>query len=215
MYRSSADTISFSTGGTNRLSINSTGSSTFYNTVNVGSGTAGELRVYANAGAESFRVVTSVVRSATIKALTTGSAANVFISSSNNTMYRSTSSLKYKRDVEDMWAEEADKIYDMSPKYYRSATGNDPEHHSYFGLIAEELEPIEPRIVVLGPGPDCECPEDPDDPGHIEVHTDECLQPEGVAYDRLVPHLIVLAKRYRDQITDLETRLQLLEKATA
>ena len=214
MYRSSTDTLSFSTGGANRLSINSTGISTFYNKVYIGSGTAGEIRVFASGGSESLRVAGTVVRSSNIWNLTTGNAANVYIAA-NNTIYHSTSSLKYKRDVEDMWAEEADKIYDMTPKYYKSATGNDPEHHSYFGLIAEELEPIEPRVVQLGPGPDCECPEDPDDPGHIEVHTDECLQPEGVAYDRLVPHLIVLAKRYRDQITDLETRLQLLEKATA
>ena len=57
--------------------------------VTAGSG-SGDLRMHGANGIESFRAVTSVVRAANIVNLTTSSAANVRISSSNNSMYMST-----------------------------------------------------------------------------------------------------------------------------
>ena len=142
--------------------------------------------------------------------LTASSAANVF-SSSNGYLYRSTSSIKYKTDVEDLEDSYADHVLQMRPVWYRSTTGNDPTDFSYYGLIAEEVAAIDPRLVHFGPTPDCICPDDPDNPD-ATAHTPECLtEPEGVQYDRLVPHLISVAQRQAAELAALTARLDALE----
>ena len=176
----------------------------------VGDGTtAGSFRVHATRGGESFRVVGTVVRSANIVNLTTASAANVFISTANNSMYRSTSSAKYKTDIETLEDEYADIVFELRPVWYRSTTGNDPEEYSYYGLIAEEVAQVDPRLVHFGATADCGCVEDED--GHIE-HEQACLtEPEGVFYERLVPHLINVVQRQQTQIDALTARIEALE----
>ena len=172
----------------------------------VGDGTAnGSFRVHAANGGESFRVVTSVVRAANIVNTTSASAANVYINSSNNTIYMSTSSGRYKTDIEDLEDSYADKLLDLRPVWFRSLCEDDPEEYSYYGLIAEEVEEVEPRFVAYGPSDDCEClPDDEDDPDHVEHHLEGCLIPQGVQYDRIVPHLINLLKRQDARIKALE-----------
>ena len=99
----------------------------------------------------------------------------------------------------------------MRPVWYRSITGNDPTGYSYYGLIAEEVAAIDPRLVSFGPLPDCICGDDPDDEG-VTLHTPECLtEPEGVQYDRLVPHLISVAQRQAAELAALTARLEALE----
>lgn len=182
--------------------------------LDVGDGsTLGSFRVHATGGAESFRVTGTVVRSTNIRDLTTATAANVVIAASNASMYRSTSSIKYKSPVEDLEDDYADRVLEMRPVWYRSITGNDPADYSYYGLIAEEVAAIDPRLVSFGPTANCICDEDPDDPG-VTVHTPECLtEPEGVQYDRLVPHLISVAQRQATQIEQLLARVEALESA--
>ena len=141
---------------------------------------------------------------------TTSNAANMHIHS-NGYLYRSTSSRKYKTEIEDLENDYADRVLAMRPVWYRSTTGNDPAEHSYYGLIAEEVSEIDPRLVHYGPTPDCDCPDDPDDPDAV-LHTPECLtEPEGVQYDRLVPHLISVVQRQAAQIEDLSARVAALE----
>jgi hypothetical protein len=180
--------------------------------LHVGDGsTAGTFRVHASGGAESFRVVTNVVRSSNIVGLTTAAGANVYISSGNKSLYMSTSSARFKSDVEDLEDDYADRVLAMRPVWFRSATGNDPETYSYYGLIAEEVAEIDPRLVNFGPTPACDCPEDPEDPG-VVVHSLACCNvPTGVQYDRLVPHLISVAQRQADEIAALTARLSALE----
>ena len=180
--------------------------------LDVGDGsTAGSFRVHASGGGESFRVAGTLVRSTNIRDITTANAANVYVATSNGTMYRSTSSIKYKSPVEDLEDAYADRVLEMRPVWYRSITGNDPAGHSYYGLIAEEVAAIDPRLVSFGPLADCVCPDDPDDPG-VTAHTPECLtEPEGVQYDRLVPHLISVAQRQAAELAALTARLEALE----
>ena len=174
--------------------------------------TAGTFRVHATAGVNSFRITGTSAISATIKDATTANAANMYISTGGY-MYRSTSSIKYKSQVEDLEDDYADRVLEMRPVWYRSITGNDPAEHSYYGLIAEEVAEIDPRLVNFGPLPDCVCDDDPDDPG-VTVHTPECLtEPEGVQYDRLIPHLISVAQRQAAQIGQLLSRVTALEAA--
>ena len=174
-----------------------------------GSGVS-NLRCHNDSGAEGFRIAATIVRSTSIYNITTGSAANVYIAG-NSTMYRSTSSAKYKTDIETLEDDYADIVFRLRPVWYRSIAGDDPEQWSYYGLIAEEVAEVDPRLVHFGPSADCSCVEDDD--GHVE-HEVSCLtEPEGVQYDRLVPHLISVVKRQQAQIDALEARLAALESA--
>ncbi len=90
---------------------------------------------------------------------TTASAANAFLDSGStpaNQLLRSTSSLRYKEDVEDMYFELATKIIsEVRPIWYRSkceadqvsAPGSLDKRQSYFGIAAEEMAKIDPRFV--------------------------------------------------------------------
>jgi hypothetical protein len=141
---------------------------------------------------------------------TTGAGANMHISS-GGFFYRSTSSIKYKTDVETLDDDHANIIFRLRPVWYRSTTGNDPAGWSYYGLIAEEVAEVDPRLVHFGASTDCTCPKD-DEGNLVGDHDVSCLtEPEGVQYDRLVPHLISVVQRQQAQIDALEARLAALE----
>lgn len=153
------------------------------------SGTAAGLYVGGAGGGALLVLPSNYVRSQLIYDTTIGSAANMFIGS-NYTIYRSTSSIKYKTDVEDLWSSYAEKVLDLRPVWFRSLCKDDPKDHSYYGFIAEEVAEIDPRLVHWGK----------DEDGNPT--------PEGVQYDRLVPHLVHLIK-------DLRARVEQLESAAA
>jgi len=167
------------------------------------SGTAGSFRVHASGGGESFRVSGSVVRSTNIRDLTTGSAANVYVATSNASMYRSTSSIKYKTNVETMEDSYADAILGLRPVWYRSLCPDDPESYGYWGFIAEEVAEVDPRLVSFGVPTDYERQYD-EDGEPIDPAVADLTEPEGVQYDRLVPHLVNLLKRHEARIAALE-----------
>lgn len=125
---------------------------------------------------------------------TTGAGANVFVNT-NGRLLRSTSSLRYKTDVEDLEPSYRDTVLDMRPVWYRSTCDEDDPAWSYYGLIAEEVAALDPRLVHWGP----------DDEGE--------LQAEGVMYERIVPHLIALAQQQQDEIAALKARVDALETA--
>ena len=135
---------------------------------------------------------------------TTADAANMFVSASGQ-FYRSTSSLKYKTDIETLQDSYADAILNVRPVWYRSTCNDDCPEHSYWGFIAEEVAEIDPRLVHWKTvevtydenGSAVEAPCDP--------------EPEGVAYERFVPHLLNLIKRQKEQIEAMEARLSALE----
>jgi hypothetical protein len=63
---------------------------------------------------------------------------------------RTSSSIKYKKDVETLDAELVDNaITNLRPVWYRTkeAKGDDKETWSHIGLIAEEVHEVEPRLV--------------------------------------------------------------------
>jgi hypothetical protein len=139
--------------------------------------------------------------------LTTGSGANVYIHG-NGGFLRSTSSIKYKTDVETLEDSYADALLECRPVWYRSLSANDSPDHGYWGFIAEEVAEIDPRLVHWRT---VEVTKD-ENGETIEVPCEP--EAEGVQYDRFVPHLINLVKRQKEQIEALETRIAALEGGT-
>jgi hypothetical protein len=130
----------------------------------------------------------ALTRMSGVQSNTTANAANVQVSA-NGDMLRSTSSIKYKTDVETLDIEHADKVLQLRPVWYRSTSEHDKPEWSHYGLIAEEVAEIDPRLVSF------------------MENEDGTVEPEGVQYDRLVPHLISVVQRQRAEIDALTARL--------
>ena len=82
---------------------------------------------------------------------TTATAANLFVTSTGQ-LQRSTSSIKYKKDVEDLDQALVDNaISKLRPIWYRSKVpnGDDKAEWSHIGLIAEEVAQVEPRLAIF------------------------------------------------------------------
>ena len=144
-----------------------------------------------------------------VYAETTGGSANVNVQS-DGLMQRSISSIKYKKDVETLEDNYADALLELRPVWYRSKCAGDNPDWGHWGFIAEELAEIDPRLVVWKT----------DEIGYNEngtvVKTSCDPEPEGVQYDRFVPHLVNLVKRQKTRIETLETQCaDLLARVTA
>lgn len=173
----------YDSGGTERGRINATttgGGTTVINaTVN---DAAGELQMLAG----KF-YITGVG--------TTASAANAFInsgSSPTDQILRSTSSLKYKDDLQDMTLAEAQKVtFGLHGFSYASNSVSDDPDKRWIGYGAEEIAPLDGRFVTF----------------------DADGAPNWVQYERFViPHGIVLTD-HEARITALEAEIQLLKAA--
>jgi hypothetical protein len=120
---------------------------------------------------------------------TTGSSANCFIDPSDGRLWRSTSSRRYKQDIENAEVDPA-AVLDMQPRTWRDKgeVEKDPETEKrYVGFIAEELDELGlDQFVVY----------DADD------------KPEAIAYDRLSVALLAVLK-------DQDARLAALEAEAA
>jgi hypothetical protein len=106
---------------------------------------------------------------------TTASAANAVInnaSSPANELLRSTSSRRYKADIEDLEIDWKKAIGALRPITYRSVAPADDPNLRWFGLVAEEVSAIEPRLV------------------HFVQDACGNLMPESVQYERLTVLLL-------------------------
>ena len=144
---------------------------------------------------------------------TTSNAANLFIDSSG-LLYRSTSSLKYKTNVEDLKINTTDLLSKMRPVWYRSTGDADRKDWSWYGFIAEELAEIEPRLVHFGYGKDSyEEVETKDEKGDIKIETklksnavkDE---PDGVQYERITVLLVAEMQKQNKIIQELKEEIE-------
>jgi hypothetical protein len=121
---------------------------------------------------------------------------------------RSTSSERYKKDIETLEDKYADAVLGLRPVWYKSKCEVDNPNFSHWGLIAEEVAKVDPRLVTFRN----EYTEDIGD-GKWKVVKLDAPQPESVQYDRFVPHLINICKRQEDKITALEAKVKALEEA--
>ncbi len=170
-------------------------------------------------------------------AQTTTNAANLNIQASTGNFLRSTSSEKYKKDIDKIWDEYSSKIYEVAEKatiFFKSKCEGDNPEHTFYGISAEKLAEIEPRLVFWGYSD-----EDYDlidvfgdikktikgkngkakvikEKGVIErkrvLKKDAKLKPEGVQYDRFVPLILNEMKVLKDENEALKLRLEKIEK---
>ena len=77
---------------------------------------------------------------------TTSAGANVNVASSG-LVRRSTSSAKYKTNVEPIEDKYSDALLNCRPVYYRSTCEGDNPDYGWWGFIAEEVAEIDPRLV--------------------------------------------------------------------
>jgi hypothetical protein len=140
---------------------------------------------------------------------TTSNSANMYIhSDGTHQVMRSTSSERYKKNIETLEDKYADAVLGLRPVWYKSKCEADNPDYSHWGLIAEEVAKVDPRLVTFRN----EYTEDIGD-GKYKVVKLDAPQAESVQYDRLVPHLINICKRQEDKITALEARIKALEEA--
>jgi hypothetical protein len=136
---------------------------------------------------------------------TTASAANCFLNSASspaNSILRSTSSLRYKTDIENLEPEYSDAVLNLRPVWYRSLSEVDRGDWSWYGLIAEETAEIDPRLVHWTYLEDSY--EEVD--GERKLKADAELVPDGVQYDRVSVLLLDVVKRLLKRIEVLESR---------
>ena len=143
--------------------------------------------------------------------LTTASGDNVYVSAGGS-LYRSTSSARFKTNVEpidDTWA---DKILDMQPIYYKSIATGDvgemPENWTHYGFSAEQVATVDPRLVSFKTHDYHMGGAEGDE--EISTELDEPIA-DGVQYVKMIPALVNLIKRQRDEISALTARVLALE----
>jgi len=149
---------------------------------------------------------------------TTASAANAFIDNATtpiNRLLRSTSSIRYKTDVEDLDHQKANAILGLRPVWYRSLAEADPSEWSYYGLIAEEVAEIEPRLVTWTYLPEAyETVEETVDVDGVittqqvtRLKSDAKKVPDGVGYERLSVLLLDVVKGQQEAIKTLKAEV--------
>ncbi|MFR0238677.1 prophage tail fiber N-terminal domain-containing protein [Escherichia coli] len=135
---------------------------------------------------------------------TTTDSPNMFVSpvAGYNMVFRSTSSRRYKTDIESLENRYADELLKLRPVWYRSTCERDRKDWGHYGLIAEEVGEIAPQYVHWRPLTD------EDDPG---IASDNGMVAEGVMYDRLVVPLIHHIQKLTKRVEELEAKLKLSE----
>lgn len=142
-------------------------------------------------------------------------SANV-LSSSDMQLRRTSSSARYKKDIETLEHEVADKVLDLRPVWFKAKESNtdNPEQWSYVGLIAEEVAEVEPRLVFYKT-----VEVNYDENGNVITGEDgkptyETLEtpiPESVQYEKVAVYLLDVVKREKARSNDLEQRLIAIE----
>ena len=130
------------------------------------------------ASADRLRIdTTGLLTSPRSYAATTGNAANLWVDT-DGSFYRSTAgSIRLKTDVEDAGDSYADEVLNLRPVWFRSLATADRRDWSHWGLVAEEVAEIDPRLVEWG-----WTPVEDADGNQIEIVT-EAVEAVAATYD--------------------------------
>jgi hypothetical protein len=194
-----ADTIAFAEGGAEVMRIGSSGdllvgltssnSKFAVQDSNSGNGT-NTVRVLSSGGTNEYFAIRSdgyLSASYTFNAITSAAAANMVIGS-GGFIYRSTSSLKYKRDVQDTTHGLAD-VLNLRAVTYKGKSEGDGEK-VFGGLIAEEV-----HAANLG---------------EFVVYNEDG-EPDALHYGHMVSLAFKAIQEQQALITALEARITALE----
>lgn len=118
--------------------------------------------------------------------VTTASTANVFVSSTG-LLQRSTSSIKYKTDVED-YSKGLKEVMQLRPVTFKSINSNNDK--TYAGFIAEELADLKLNELV---------------------ENNDSGEPDAISYAYMVTLLTKAIQEQQEQISQLKKRLLILE----
>lgn len=157
---------------------------------------------------------------------TTASGGNAFLDSGDaNNLLRSTSSVVYKTAIEPLDSDVADRVInEAEPIWYHSTAPADRPDWSWYGLSAEAMAAIEPRLVHFGyQDDDYEIVEvEPESSFDIELENGETItavkpavtdrrlkagavkKPDGIMYDRITVMLLDVVRRQGERIAALE-----------
>jgi hypothetical protein len=137
---------------------------------------------------------------------TTASGANVQVDNTGpGLLRRSTSSIVYKTDVEPIAPEYINNALKFRPVWYRSLCEGDRKDWSWYGLIAEEVGAVDPRLVHW------RSLDTTLDANGNTVQTPLEKPAEGVMYDRVVVLALGLIQEQQALITALTARIEALE----
>ena len=184
MYLQAANTLAFSTDGTECARFTSSQALRLYGNLKMYNG-ATEGGEISTDGSDLYIEATDDVKSLTIynNTLAEGSFFTVYIDSANN-LGRVSSSLRYKKDIVTIEDSIADRILNCRPISYKLIdTRETPNDMTQFGFIAEEVVLIEPRLVAYNKN----------------------NEPESIYYDRFIPLLLNIIKRQKNEINTLRT----------
>jgi len=141
--------------------------------------------------------------------------------SSTGVFSRTSSSEKYKKDIENLDPALVDNaIEKLRPVWFRSKNPgcDDSENWSHLGLIAEEVAQVEPRLVAfkcmdMVPETKIVKQEDGTDKEHTEYKAVKRAtpEPEAVQYDLVGVLLLSKVQRMMKHIETLEARIAALE----
>ena len=115
---------------------------------------------------------------------TTSGTADLTISSTPKFIQRVSSSIRYKTDIEDVQDIYSENIYKLRPVWYRSLCKTDRKDYSHFGLLAEEVDLVDKRLVTYN----------------------ENGQPEGIGWYKIIPLMIKEIQKLRKEIDELKNR---------
>lgn len=127
---------------------------------------------------------------------TTASAANAFLNSGGSPvgqLQRSTSSIRYKTDVQPLDVSDLEKLDSLTPITYRSLCEGDNKEVRWYGLIAEDVAKVLPRLVQYTSTKNGDGVEN--------------LVPDGVQYERIVVLLLAKMQQQEQRIAHLEEQL--------
>jgi hypothetical protein len=194
-----ANRISLFTSGTNIYGFGISSAQ-----LNIRAGDSGNVVFFTSASGtatERMRINTNGTLTSQATYDNTASGSTVVVTSAG-LIRRTSSSLKYKKDVETLEQTIVDNaVNNLRPVWYRTknAEGDDKATWSHIGLIAEEVDLVEPRLVKY------KTVEVTQDENGANVTTElETPVPEDVDYAKL--SVILLAK-----VKQLEARLAVLE----
>jgi len=161
-----------------------------------------DLYVDITSATRDIRFYCDATRDVRFPSIVTGTGTTAVIEGSTNAIKKSSSSRRYKKDIEPLEAQYSNNIFALQPKWFRLNVPQKvyPDSWGYFGLIAEEVAEIDPRLVVWS-----HLPEDLDENDDIKPGAQ--MVPESVNYQILPVLMIDIIKQLRAEVDALKAKV--------